>query len=156
MESVENYCCFSSLLKIHVCSLHPGRVLLCASFRLLNFIQVEELFPFHSLVSFCVGLASCLWKTATWFTSVCNSGVQQSCCDSETSSWLSSEEFCRRVSCRRWKANWVLHIYLDYQGLFICFIYPIFCVLHLNLFVLALATSDLAAACIYLNKGCWE
>ena len=81
--------------------------------------------------------------------------IQPSHSDSVTSSWLFLEKFCKRVSWRSWKASWVLHIYLDYRGLFICFIYPTFCVLHLNLFVLASASSDLAAALIYLNKVCW-
>lgn len=51
------------------------------------------------------------------------------------------------------KAKWVLHICLGKQGLFICFISPTFCVLPLHLFALALQTSNLAVAFIYLNKG---
>lgn len=74
---------------------------------------------------------------------------QQTCSESFSSSWLPSEKFCKRVSWRSWKASWVLHIYLDYEGLFICFVYLTFCVLLLNLFALASETLDLAAALIY-------
>lgn len=42
---------------------------------------------------------------------------------------LPSQTICKRVSWRSWHATWVLHIYLDYKGLFICFICPTFCVL---------------------------